>query len=339
MSKNIIYLCDSEKKPSGGVKVIYQQSNFIDSLKNFNSFVTPIKKKFSSKLITSLKKKIRFGNQLNSGWRFKDITVKKNFKSPWFNHKIRFKNTLKFKESEDFVILPEIFAHFAEELLIKNNISYAIFVQNHFSIFSSSDKKKTLIAYKKAKFIISNSSLVTKTIKKKFPNLRKKIFNIIISVNEKNFHFSKRKKNIISYMPRKKIKQSKIIIDSLKKKLPQDWEFIKVDNAKENEVGKIFSKSKIFLSFSYNEGLGLPPIEAALTGNKVIGFSGEGGGEYWRKPIFSEAGKKDNFLTEIIKFLRQKNFFKTSENQRNFLRKKYSKIGERKSILRFLKFV
>ena len=189
MSKNIIYLCDSEKKPSGGVKVIYQQSNFIDSLKNFNSFVTPIKKKFSSKLITSLKKKIRFGNQLNTGWRFKDITVKKNFKSPWFNHKIRFKNTLKFKESEDFVILPEIFAHFAEELLIKNNISYAIFVQNHFSIFSSSDKKKTLIAYKKAKFVISNSSLVTKAIKKKFPNLRKKIFNIIISVNEKNFHF------------------------------------------------------------------------------------------------------------------------------------------------------
>ena len=56
MSKNIIYLCDSEKKPSGGVKVIYQQSNFIDSLKNFNSFVTPIKKKFSSTLITSLKK-------------------------------------------------------------------------------------------------------------------------------------------------------------------------------------------------------------------------------------------------------------------------------------------
>ena len=339
MSKNIIYLCDSEKKPSGGVKVIYQQSSFIDSLKNFNSFVTPIKKKFSSKLITSLKKKIRFGNQLNTGWRFNDITVKKNFKSPWFNHKIRFKNTLKFKESEDFVILPEIFAHFAEELLIKNNISYAIFVQNHFSIFSSSEKKKTLIAYKKAKFVISNSSLVTKAIKKKFPNLRKKIFNIIISVNEKDFHFSERKKNIISYMPRKKIKQSKIIIDSLKKKLPQDWEFVKVDNAKENEVGKIFTKSKIFLSFSYNEGLGLPPIEAALTGNKVIGFSGQGGDEYWRKPIFSEVGKKDNFLAEIIKFLKQKNFFKISKNQRNFLRKKYSKIGERKSILRFLKFV
>ena len=111
-------------------------------------------------------------------------------------------------------------------------------------------------------------------------------------------------------MPRKKIKQSKIIIDSLKKKIAQDWEFVKVDNAKENEVGKIFSKSKIFLSFSYNEGLGLPPIEAALTGNKVIGFSGQGGNEYWRKPIFSEVGKKDNFLAEIIKFLKQKNFLK-----------------------------
>ena len=43
-----------------------------------------------------------------------------------------------------------------------------------FQFFPQVKKKKTLIAYKKAKFVISNSSLVTKAIKKKFPNLRKK---------------------------------------------------------------------------------------------------------------------------------------------------------------------
>lgn len=45
--------------------------------------------------------------------------------------------------------------------------------------------------------------------------------------------------------------------------------------------------SRIFLSFSDLEGLGLPPIEAALCGNYVIGYHGGGGREYWRAPTLS----------------------------------------------------
>jgi hypothetical protein len=42
------------------------------------------------------------------------------------------------------------------------------------------------------------------------------------------------------------------------------------------------------MSFSEYEGLGLPPIEAALSGNRVIGYTGEAGKEYWRAPLFTE---------------------------------------------------
>ena len=71
---------------------------------------------------------------------------------------------------------------------------------------------------------------------------------------------------------------------------------------KESEVVDILQKSKIFLSFSELEGWGLPPIEAALTGNKVIGYTGEGGKEYWDQPIFSEImmGDIKGFVKEII---------------------------------------
>ena len=31
------------------------------------------------------------------------------------------------------------------------------------------------------------------------------------------------------------------------------------------------------------EGLGLPPLETAIAGNKVIGYTGEGGKEYWKE--------------------------------------------------------
>ena len=36
------------------------------------------------------------------------------------------------------------------------------------------------------------------------------------------------------------------------------------------------------------EGFGLPPLEAAIAGNKVIGYDGISGKEYWKKPIFTE---------------------------------------------------
>ena len=31
------------------------------------------------------------------------------------------------------------------------------------------------------------------------------------------------------------------------------------------------------------EGLGLPPLETTIAGNKVIGYTGEGGKEYWKE--------------------------------------------------------
>ena len=54
----------------------------------------------------------------------------------------------------------------------------------------------------------------------------------------------------------------------------------------ETQTYKMLKKSKIFLSFSSFEGLPLPPAEAALAGNFVIGYTGEGGNEYWKKPLF-----------------------------------------------------
>ena len=43
--KNIIFFVDAQKGPSGGGKVIYQYSSYIDSLKNFHSSVAHLEKK------------------------------------------------------------------------------------------------------------------------------------------------------------------------------------------------------------------------------------------------------------------------------------------------------
>ena len=53
------------------------------------------------------------------------------------------------------------------------------------------------------------------------------------------------------------------------------------------------------------EGLGIPPIEAALLKNKVIGYVGGGGSEYWKNPIFTTVNSGDikRFVRLVIKNL------------------------------------
>ena len=56
--KNIIFLLDAQKNPSGGGKVIYKYSNYINSLKNFSSAIIHLKKKYKkfwSRLIKDYK--------------------------------------------------------------------------------------------------------------------------------------------------------------------------------------------------------------------------------------------------------------------------------------------
>ena len=44
--KNIIFLLDVEKKPSGGRKILYQFSNYINTIKkDFRSYVCFVEKK------------------------------------------------------------------------------------------------------------------------------------------------------------------------------------------------------------------------------------------------------------------------------------------------------
>ena len=92
---------------------------------------------------------------------------------------------------------------------------------------------------------------------------------------------------------------------------------------KQKDVYKYLVKSKIFLSFSRLEGLPLPPVEAAIEKNKVIGYTGEGGKQYWKEPVFTEIPNGDfsKFLSKILE-----NIGKSKRNKKfNTVRKKIIK--------------
>lgn len=336
--KNIIFLIDDQRGVSGGAKAIYQYSNYINSLDNYSSSIIHVKKKKIKKIFESINKKFK-GKLLKkkfSGWSFKDLKVKKNYSFPWFDIKINIKNDLIFDKKKDLVILPEIFAHFGIEFL-KKKIPYAIFMQNPYSIFPTNNFKKLKTSYEKAKLILHYSKEMKKGILNAFPKSKLKLFEVGTSINSSELKFSK-KFNIITYMPRKLPLHSSLVINFLNQNLPNNWKIHPIDNLSRKKTFNELKKSKIFLSFSFLEGLGMPPLEAAISGNKVIGYDGEGGKEYWKKPIFVQVnnGNIFDFCEKVLKNLNDKNFIKNSSKQREKIIKKYSFETTQKKIEKFL---
>ena len=137
-------------------------------------------------------------------------------------------------------------------------------------------------------------------------------------------------------MPRKLPSHSNLLLFYLKNLLPKKWKVLPLINVSEKKLIHTLSISKIFLSFSDFEGVGLPPIEAALSGNKVIGYVGGGGSEYWKKPIFTkvENGEIEDFAKKILSNIKsyKTSWIKKTKKNRLLLSKYYSKKSEKDSL-------
>ncbi len=274
---NIIYLCPNSNAPCGGVKVIYRHSEMLTRA-GFSSFVYH--------------------------------PYDPNFRCSWFKNEVQLWKVGTFNKETDFIIVPEAWAESFGQQCVNAGLKFAIFVQNGYFIrppTGSADvsAKVSSSVYAAADLIMSISDDTTAMVSLSYPSMSsEKLVRLLPNVGDifdGTLDYSK-KELLITYMPRKLKEHSELFCFLLRQNLPETWSLLPIEGLSEIEVAKLLSRSSIFLSFCDMEGCPLPPLEAAFSGNIVVGYTGQGAKEYFRPPVFREINNGDfrHFATTVF---------------------------------------
>jgi hypothetical protein len=266
----ITYLCPIAKVPVGGIKVLYMHAAMLTQNGFESCIFHPEDPKFSC---------------------------------DWFQHTTKIRGNDGISPERDFLIIPEIWAGRYSRMCYENGIKYAIFAQNGYQIgpqTTAESPQDLKAAFEKASLIMSISEDTSEMIAFLFPNVpQQKIIRLYPHVSDAFQVGNKRK--LISFMPRKLREHAVKLRFYLEQCLPQGWEIAPIAGLDESGVARVLAESSIFLSLSDQEGCPLPPLEAALSGALVVGYTGQGAKEYFRAPNFQSIDHGDfrSFTREV----------------------------------------
>lgn len=252
---SIVYFCPVLASPSGGVKVIYQHSELLERNGIPSQVVHP---------------------------------ENRSYRCRWFDNNTSIRSDGNIDAKVDFVVVPEVWAANGGEHFCQSGVSFAIFVQNgYFMRHGVGDRDHSALraAYECSSLILSISEDTTEVVKFKYPGIDEtKIVRLVPGIQPTYLPGVKEK--IISFMPRKLREHSDFVAFLVADLLPPEWTIVPIDGMTERDVVAVLARSSIFLSFCDQEGLGLPPLEAAFCGNLVVGYTGQGADEYFEEPVF-----------------------------------------------------
>ncbi len=212
----------------------------------------------------------------------------------WFTHNVHSLPLGHLDPRRDFLVFSEIWAAIAAKFCVPAGLRYAIFVQNGYLAHHTAGFAPEVAAqaYRHADLVLSISEDTTGIIELTWPFVpREKILRLTLSVP--TLFAPGPKQRWITYMPRKLPDHAARMRRYLQSVLRDGWELRPIDQLDERGVAELLARSSIFLSFSELEGYGLPPVEAALAGNLVVGYTGQGGREYFARPLFREIPNGD----------------------------------------------
>ncbi|HWG75645.1 MAG TPA: hypothetical protein VN660_02510 [Steroidobacteraceae bacterium] len=222
----------------------------------------------------------------------------------WFKHDVESLPVAHFDPRTDFLVISEVWAALAKKFCVPAGLRYAIFVQNGYLAHQDAGFGRDVLseAYRRANLVLSISEDTTAVTRLLYPFLEdRQILRLTLSVPPM---FSPGvKQRLIAYMPRKLREHAQRVRLYLEQLLQNGWQLQAIDGVGEEEVAAALARSSIFLSFSELEGYGLPPLEAALAGNLVVGYTGQGGREFFAPPLFRPVENGD-FLSYVAEVQR-----------------------------------
>lgn len=287
-AKQLIWLCHPIKKPVGGVKVIYRQAQLT------NELLKPLGHSAAVMHPNTWRFHVK--------WFDNSVPIRRGFfKWRWVGKPSLSRIDGCFDSDKHRLVIPELWARKYGDQLARMGVPYAIYVQNGYYI-SKGDPAVLNVAYHGAHSILTISDDATRCVAMAFPGVEDRIFRVHAAVDAHRFNPHQVKENLITYMPRKLGDHSSKVLFFLRHHLPAHWRVQAIDGLNEVGVSELLQRSKIFMSFSHFEGFGLPPIEAALCGNQVIGYTGQGAKEYWLPDAFEavESGDVVGFAERVL---------------------------------------
>jgi hypothetical protein len=265
----IIYLSPADNVPTGGIKVIYRHAEMLSAL-GADAFVL---------------------HPFDSA-----------FRCTWFTHATRFLDSLLLDPQTDLVVIPELWAGVFGPQCLQQSVRYAVFVQNGYLSQPFLPQLTPALmdtVYRGADLVLAISDDTAEMVKLNYPGLDPaRVVRTRYSVGER-FLSARASTQVpcrgqtITYMPRKMGMHAVRVVFALSQHLPPGWRITPIQNVDEATCATMLFASSIFLAFSEFEGLPLPPLEAALAGNLVIGYTGQGAREYWDAPNFQEIHQGD----------------------------------------------
>jgi glycosyltransferase involved in cell wall biosynthesis len=238
----------------------------------------------------------RHVDELNSiGIKAAVIHGSPGFKCHWFENTT---NVLAAPEvaltTADTLVVPEFYGPSLNELPIGPSI--VIFNQNAYATFAGPDSAPMRAFYARndqiaAILVVSEDN--AKYMKYIVPDIPVKRISQIIDTEIFRPSASTLSPRF-AFMPRRRAADCRQVLDLLAMRgCLERWEPVEISGLSESATAEALRTSVIFLSFSEQEGFGLPPAEAMASGCYVVGYTGLAGREYFDTAICTPVEEGD----------------------------------------------
>lgn len=304
----IYYLCPHVDRPIGGIRAIYRHVDILNA----------------------------------AGIPAAVVHAPDGFSCTWFDHNTRVTGARSVGVSrQDVLVVPEWYGPCLEALPIGPRI--VVFNQNAYSTFAWLDDTAAAGAPYRGipglEEILVVSCDNADYLRFAFPELT--VTQVRNSIDQALFYPPEQPPGRrIAWMPRKRADDAHQVLRLLAAHGSlEGWEVVPIEDRSEAETAGLLRSCSVFLSFSAQEGFGLPPAEAMACGCYVVGFPGLGGREYF-DPAFSSPIEEDDvlaFAKEATAVLEDDpaTLAKRASSASAYVLSRYSLNGQREDLLAF----